>query len=181
MSGTEFMKVADMLPSDLLSNPVKLLPFQLHGLGHFRPFDPNPRMMVSAKDPSRVPSRQTPGAAGFDLKSSEDATVPPRGTAIVDTGISVALPSGYYGRIAGRSSLAFRHDVTAFEGTIDEDYRGPIKVKLFNHSDTPYNIQDRERIAQMIIQNYVVPNMELVATLVPTARNMGGFGSTGSI
>lgn len=184
MSGTEFMKEADMLPKNLLTTPIvlpTLLPYQLYGLGQFRPYDPNPRMQIAAADSRHLPVRQSYGAAGFDLKSAEDKTVPPRGSAVVDTGVAVALPKGHYGRIAGRSSLAFNHDVTAFEGTIDEDYRGPIKVKLFNHSDTTYNVQQRQRIAQMIIQKYLAPNMDHVASLNITQRNTGGFGSTGSI
>ena len=106
--------------------------------------------------------------------------VPARGSAIVDTGVSVALPPGHYARIAGRSSLAFKHDVTAFEGTIDQDYRGPIKVKLFNHSDKEFPIAAKQRIAQMIIQTYVVPNMNVVSHLSQTERGGGGFGSTGT-
>ena len=83
--------------------------------------------------------------------------------------------------MAGRSSLAFKHNVTAFEGTIDEDYRGSIKVKLFNHSDTEFKTGALSRIAQLIIQPVVVPRFDMVTILPDTDRGIGGFGSTGSI
>ena len=175
---TTFMKEDDMIPAGLLDS-IPPLPVETHGLGHFSRYDPNPHMHVAAED-AFLPQRQTTGAAGFDLKSKDAMIVPAHGSAIVDTGVSVALPPGHYARIAGRSSLAFKHDVTAFEGTIDQDYRGPIKVKLFNHSDKEFPIAEKQRIAQMIIQTYVVPNMNVVSHLSQTERGTGGFGSTGT-
>ena len=140
-----FMKEDRYIPSNLLSSSAPHpslsglvtmpLPFVSHGLGQFNQYDKFVRVQAEVASPHHLPLRQTQGAAGYDLKSTEDVTVPARGSAVVDTGVKMSLPKGHYGRVAGRSSLAFKHDVVAFEGTIDEDYRGPIKVKLFNHSD----------------------------------------------
>jgi dUTP pyrophosphatase len=173
---TSFMKEDEMLPKGLL-NSRPPLPVEIHGLGHFG--DYQVRTHVTVEAPELMPVRQTPAAAGFDLKSRYYVSIPASSSAIVDTGVSVALLPGHYARIAGRSSLAFNHDVTAFEGTIDEDYRGPIKVKLFNHSNKVFHIEESQRIAQMIIQTYVVPNLNAVSHLSQTQRGTGGFGSTG--
>ena len=172
------MKEDDMLPKGLLDSRVPL-PVETHGLGHFSQYDHVPHIHMVIGHHDLMPKRQTPGAAGFDLKSKEAISIPARSSAVVDTGVSMALPVGHYARIAGRSSLAFKHDVTAFEGTIDQDYRGPIKVKLFNHSDKAFDIEEKQRIAQMIIHTYVVPNIDVVSHLSQTERATGGFGSTG--
>ena len=186
-----FMKEDRYIPSNLLSSSaprpnftgfVKMpLPFVSHGLGQFKQYDMFERVQVEVASPNHVPIRQTPGAAGYDLKSTEDIIVPAHGSAIVDTGVKMSLPKGHYGRVAGRSSLAFKHNVVAFEGTIDEDYRGPIKVKLFNHSGQDYEVGALTRIAQMIIQPYATPQIDMVHTLDETERGSGGFGSTGTI
>lgn len=178
-----YMKEDDYIPKSLLTasltNLSQSLPFMSHGLGQFRPYRPIQSFVVC--NPEHMPTRQSTNAAGFDLVAAEEVIVPPRNTSVVDTGVSIALPKGHYGRVAGRSSLAFKHGVTAFEGTIDEDYRGPVKVKLFNHSDTQYEAPPLTRIAQMIIQPYVVPHMLSVCSLPETDRGSGGFGSTGTI
>jgi len=126
-----------------------------------------------------LPTRATPGAAGHDLNAAHNALVPKRGSVVINTGCQVALPSGHYGKIEGRSSLAIKHDIVAFGGVIDEDYRGTIHVKLFNHSKKNYHIKAGERIAQMIVQRYEAPRVESVGTLSVTERGTGGFGSTG--
>lgn len=174
------MKPDNYIPRSLL-NMQDPLPVETHGLGGLLPFDDTLRAQVVVGDPKHVPRRQSDGAAGFDLVTTKDVSVPARGSAIVDTGVALALPPGHYGRIAGRSSLAFNHDVTAFEGTIDEDYRGPVKVKLFNQSDETFEATALTRIAQLIVQPVVAPQLDVVATLVETERGAGGFGSTGTI
>ncbi len=186
-----FMKEDHYIPSNLLARDIwpshlpmfegMPLPFVSHGLGQFAQYDMFERVQVEVASPRQLPSRQSQGAAGYDLKSSEDVVVPARGSAVVDTGVKMSLPKGHYGRVAGRSSLAFKHNVVAFEGTIDDDYRGPIKVKLFNHSDEDYKVGSLTRIAQMIIQPYSTPKMDIVDTLDETERGSGGFGSTGTI
>ena len=177
---SSFMKEDAMIPAGLLESRLPL-PVETHGLGHFSRYDPIPHVHVTVEAPDCMPRRHTAGAAGFDLVAKEAASIPARGSTVVDTGVSVSLPPGHYARIAGRSSLAFKHGVTAFEGTVDQDYRGPIKVKLFNHSDKEFSIAEKQRIAQMIIHTYVAPHMNVVSHLSQTGRGAGGFGSTGSM
>lgn len=165
-----------MIPTGLLSDPLPPLPVQTHGLGQFRPYQV-PAFNIVYKE--NAPIRQTMGAAGHDLASQEDVTIGAGSSATVDTGVQVALPMGYYGRVAGRSSLAFKHDITAFEGTIDSDYRGVIKVKLFNHSNKEYTIKKGDRVAQLIIQTFMAPIWNVMEELEATERNKGGFGSSG--
>lgn len=171
-------QIEDMLPSDLLEEP-PVLPYEVHGFGQFCTYESLPYAEITIQDKSCLPVRQTPGSAGHDLVANKAAVVPAHGSVIVDTGIKIALPQGYYGRVAGRSSLAFKHDVTAFEGTIDEDYRGPLKVKLFNHSDVSYNVKKGDRVAQLIVSAYVAPRFGVACTLADTTRGEGGFGSSG--
>lgn len=123
-----------------------------------------------------TPSRGSVKAAGYELRSSAKITVPARGSATVDTQCKVELPSGHYGKIEGRSGLAVRHDIVAFGGVIDEDYRGTIRVKLFNHSDTPYGVEIGDRIAQLVIQRYANLDVHRVesTTVLPA-----GFESSG--
>ena len=176
LSETTFMKEDDMIPKGLFNTTT--LPYETKGLGHFQEYDKSPQMSIIAAA-NCVPKRQTQGAAGFDLCSLEEIKMQPHSSAIISTGVSVAIPMGHYGRVAGRSSLAFKHDVTAFEGTIDEDYRGEIKVKLFNHSDKQFCIKAHERVAQLIIQKYIVPIISFGESLPVSERGFGGFGSTG--
>ncbi|KAJ3649165.1 hypothetical protein Zmor_020921 [Zophobas morio] len=126
------------------------------------------------------PTKGSLKAAGYDLKSAYDCTVPARGKALVDTGIKVQLPEGCYGRIAPRSGLAVKNFIDVGAGVVDEDYRGVIKVVLFNHSDTPFEIKSGDRIAQFICQRIYYPDIEEVEDLTETARGEGGFGSTGT-
>jgi dUTP pyrophosphatase len=97
-----------------------------------------------------TPSRCSDGAAGFDLYSSHTCTVPARGKALVKTDIAVVIPPHLYGRIAPRSGLAWKNSIDVGAGVIDSDYRGNIGVILFNHSDTDFNINIGDRIAQSI-------------------------------
>jgi dUTP pyrophosphatase len=127
-----------------------------------------------------IPSRKTAGAAGHDLYSVEEKTIPASGSAVFDTGVSIVLPTQHYGKIEGRSSLGFAHGIVAFGGIIDEDYHGPIKVKLFNHGSSDYSVQKNDRIAQLVIQKYVAPPFRVVAEFETiSARGSAGFGSTG--
>eukprot|EP00197_Chlamydomonas_leiostraca_P007086 CAMPEP_0202862356 /NCGR_PEP_ID=MMETSP1391-20130828/3433_1 /ASSEMBLY_ACC=CAM_ASM_000867 /TAXON_ID=1034604 /ORGANISM="Chlamydomonas leiostraca, Strain SAG 11-49" /LENGTH=166 /DNA_ID=CAMNT_0049541889 /DNA_START=366 /DNA_END=866 /DNA_ORIENTATION=+ len=126
-----------------------------------------------------LPQRGSAGAAGYDLSSSQDAVVPARGKAMVDTGISIKVPHGTYGRVAPRSGLTWKNSIDTGAGVIDEDYRGHVKVILFNHSDVDFQIKQGDRIAQLILERIVTPVVEEVAELDDTERGAGGFGSTG--
>ncbi|GMK54634.1 hypothetical protein CspeluHIS016_0112200 [Cutaneotrichosporon spelunceum] len=126
-----------------------------------------------------IPTRGSASAAGFDLYASQPTTVPARGKAMVDTDISIALPEGTYGRIAPRSGLAAKHSIDTGAGVIDVDYRGPIKVILFNFSDADFAISTGDRIAQLILEEVRLAPAVEVDDLDVTERGEGGFGSTG--
>lgn len=158
--------------------PVFMRPtFELPPLGQFRDYSPW-ELLVTCPS-GCLPSRSTEKAAGYDLYSPADENIPSKGSVVIDTGVSMALPSGHYGKIEGRSGLAITHDIIAFGGVIDEDYRGPVAVKLFNMGTTDYKINKGDRIAQIVIQPYANLNVRRVDTLNSTARGYGGFGSTG--
>jgi dUTP pyrophosphatase len=177
------LKMASLpnLPSYLCdtSSPTasRRLPFQTLGFGQFEDYSP---WALRVSCPQRMtPTRGSAKSAGYDLRSPVKVVVPIRGSTMINTLCRVEMPSGHYGKIEGRSGLAVRHDIVAFGGVIDEDYRGDIHVKLFNHSDTPYNVEIGDRIAQMVIHRYANLDVQWVESLDTTARGMAGFGSSG--
>ncbi|XP_047967302.1 deoxyuridine 5'-triphosphate nucleotidohydrolase [Salvia hispanica] len=126
-----------------------------------------------------LPSRGSPLSAGYDLSSAVETKVPARGKALVPTDLSIAVPEGTYARIAPRSGLAWKHSIDVGAGVVDADYRGPVGVILFNHSDVDFEVKAGDRIAQLIIEQIVTPEVAEVDDLDSTARGSGGFGSTG--
>jgi dUTP pyrophosphatase len=132
-----------------------------------------------------LPAYQSVHAAGLDLLAAvpEDAPMmlAPGKHALVPTGLTIALPSGYEAQIRPRSGLAAKHGVTVLNapGTVDADYRGEIGVLLINHGDTPFPIRRGERIAQMVIASVARAELIPAASLSTTDRGSGGFGSTG--
>ncbi|KAI0103748.1 deoxyuridine 5'-triphosphate nucleotidohydrolase [Nemania sp. FL0031] len=139
-----------------------------------------PLMVKKLSDKARLPTRGSAFAAGYDMYSSQAATVPARGKVLVDTDISIALPAGTYGRVAPRSGLASKHSIQTGAGVIDADYRGQVKILLFNHSDVDYAIAEGDRIAQLVIERIYTPEVVEVAELEESVRGAGGFGSTGT-
>ena len=129
-------------------------------------------------DSAAAPARATPGSAGYDLACAASAVVPARGKALIKTGISIALPDGCYGRVAPRSGLAWKHSIHVGAGVIDADYRGEVGVVLFNLSDTDFNVSVGDRVAQLVLERIVVPDVQVVQELSDTERGGGGFGST---
>lgn len=125
-----------------------------------------------------APTRGSDGAAGYDLYANEDAVIRCLQFTHVSTGASVAIPSGYYGRIAPRSGLAAKHGIIIGGGVIDEDYRGEIKV-LMSCLHGIYDVRKGDRIAQLIIEKIATPELEIVDSLDDTDRGESGFGSTG--
>ena len=123
------------------------------------------------------------GAAGMDLAASLDAevTIAPGKRALVGTGLAIALPRGFEAQVRPRSGLAAKHGVTVLNapGTIDEDYRGEIKVILINHGDEPFVVKSGERIAQLVVAPVARVTLDERATLDDSARGAGGFGHTG--
>ena len=130
-----------------------------------------------------LPAYATVLAAGMDLRAHLEApiTLGPLQRALVPTGLHIALPPGYEAQVRPRSGLAAKHGITVLNapGTIDADYRGEIKVILVNLSDTPFEIDPGERIAQMVVARHEQIEWEEVDALDETGRGEGGFGSTG--
>lgn len=130
-----------------------------------------------------LPTRATPGSAGFDLYADFPRTVwlGSGDRLLVPTGIAIELPEDFEGQIRPRSGLAQRHGVTVLNapGTIDADYRGEIGVLLINHGRVAFPIAPGDRIAQLVIARVTAPGFEVVDELSPTNRGAGGYGSTG--
>lgn len=127
----------------------------------------------------RLPKRGSASAAGYDLFASTTLTVHPNSRVLVPTGISIAIPEGTYGRVAPRSGLALKYGIDVGAGVVDSDYRGPLGVVLFNHSERPFLIATGDRIAQIILEKIITPEVVEVEELSETVRGEGGFGSTG--
>ena len=130
-----------------------------------------------------MPRRMTPGSTGLDLYAcvDEPLEIPPKQLELIGTGYAIALPPGYEGQVRPRSGLALKHKIGVLNspGTIDSDYRGEIKVILFNYGDQPYRVLDRERIAQLVIGAVPSVVFEEVECLDDTDRGAGGYGHTG--
>jgi len=126
-----------------------------------------------------IPSRGSEYAAGYDLSSAQDTVVPARGRVLIPTDLSIAIPQGTYARIAPRSGLALKKAIDVGAGVVDYDYRGPVGVILFNHGDEEVVIGRGDRIAQLILEQIVTPDVSEVQDLPATTRGASGFGSTG--
>ncbi|MFO1088699.1 MAG: dUTP diphosphatase [Hyphomicrobiales bacterium] len=132
-----------------------------------------------------LPDYATEGAAGLDLRAAvpgdTPVTLPPKGRALIPTGLALALPRGYEGQVRPRSGLALKHGVTCLNtpGTIDSDYRGEVGVILINHGTKPFVIRRGERIAQLVVAPVIRAMLTEVDDLDGTARGRGGFGSSG--
>ncbi|XP_050990537.1 deoxyuridine 5'-triphosphate nucleotidohydrolase, mitochondrial isoform X1 [Labeo rohita] len=127
-----------------------------------------------------TPSRGSNRAAGFDLYSAYDYSIGPMDKALVKTDIQIAVPHGYYGRVAPRSGLAVKHFIDVGAGVVDEDYRGNLGVVLFNFNKEPFEVKKGDRIAQLICERICYPQLQELQTLDDTERGAGGFGSTGT-
>ena len=129
-----------------------------------------------------IPTRATPGSAGLDLYSCETVTIEAGQRCIVSTGIAMAIPEDCYGQVMSRSGLAAKNGIFVLNapGIIDSDYRGELRVILYNSGPEKFIIDEGMRIAQMIITKYESCNFELVDSLDQTERGSGGFGSTGN-
>ncbi|MFO7659342.1 MAG: dUTP diphosphatase [Candidatus Cloacimonadaceae bacterium] len=132
---------------------------------------------------AQTPKRMTPHASGYDLAADiqSELIIPPLGRQCVPTGIAIALPVGMEAQVRSRSGLAARHGIGILNspGTIDADYRGEIKVILFNASNEPFTVQPGMRIAQLVIAEVAQSELMESEDLEETERNSGGFGHTG--
>jgi dUTP pyrophosphatase len=131
-----------------------------------------------------IPKYETSGSSGMDIAAhvENNIIINPGEKALVSTGFSIAIPTGYEVQIRPRSGLAVKKNITVLNtpGTIDADYRGEIKVILINLGQEKFIIQNGERIAQLVVCPVVQANLEEVTELSDTKRGSGGFGSTGS-
>lgn len=125
------------------------------------------------------PQRCSPFAAGYDLKSPYDTIVPKHGKQLIKTDISIKLPDNSYGRIAPRSGLAWNHFIDVGAGVIDRDYTGNICVLLFNHSNYDFLVKRGDRIAQIICEVILYPDLYELSSVEKTDRGSKGFGSSG--
>ena len=142
------------------------------------------KVLIKKLDPSvELPSYKTDGASGMDLMAfvKEPINLKPQTSCLVPTGISLAFPSEYEIQIRPRSGLAAKNNISVLNtpGTIDSDYRGEIKIILFNHGNEDFLINDKDRVAQMILTPVIKMNFEETDNLPETVRGEGGFGSTG--
>ena len=131
-------------------------------------------------DNAVVPKVATLSSAGFDLSSVERVELSTGSRVVVDTGISLEIPRGFEGQVRPRSGLAFKYGLTVLNapGTIDSDYRGPVKVILYN-TGPDYVVEPGDRIAQLVIQRVPKVKFEMTEELSETERGDGGLGSTG--
>ena len=131
----------------------------------------------------QLPSYKTSGASGMDLMAfiKSSVTVKPKTSSLVPTGLSIAFSENYEIQIRPRSGLAAKNNISVLNtpGTIDSDYRGEIKVIVYNHGNNDFFINNGDRIAQMILMPIVKMELEETNDLPETIRGEGGFGSTG--
>ena len=132
---------------------------------------------------AQLPSYKTSGASGMDLMACIDKTInlEPGKSCLVPTGLSVAFPKEYEIQIRPRSGLAAKNNISVLNtpGTIDSDYRGELKIILFNHSKENFTINNNDRVAQMILTPIIKMELEESDKLPDSIRGEGGFGSTG--
>ena len=142
------------------------------------------KVLIKKLDPEvEIPTYKTKGASGMDLMAfiKKPIKLTPKNSCLVPTGLSVAFSDEYEIQIRPRSGLAAKNNISILNtpGTIDSDYRGEIKIILFNHGNSDFIINNKDRIAQMILLPIHKMNLEEVDNLPETLRGKGGFGSTG--
>ena len=141
------------------------------------------KVKIVNKSSNPSPAYATLQSAGMDIRANlqEPVTLAPLQRALIPTGIYIALPEGFECQARPRSGLAVKHGITVLNspGTIDADYRGELKILLVNLSDTPFVIENGERIAQLLVTPVLAPAFREAEELTGTERGSGGFGSTG--
>ena len=142
------------------------------------------KVLIKKLNPSvEIPNYKTTGASGMDLMAfiKEPIKLSPKSSCLVPTGLSVAFSNEYEIQIRPRSGLAAKNSISVLNtpGTIDSDYRGEIKIILFNHGNTDFIINNKDRVAQMILMPVHKMDLEEVKNLPDSIRGKSGFGSTG--
>lgn len=136
-------------------------------------------MRVVLDDGAFEPTRAHDTDAGLDLRSRDNILIPAHGSACFNTGVHVAFPHGYYGKLESKSGLNVKHGIVSLGGVIDENYTGSIIAKLYNMTDEDYQVYRGDKIVQMVITAYATPKIVVVDELDATDRGENGFGSTG--
>ena len=142
------------------------------------------KVLVKKLNPKvQLPIYKTEGSSGMDVMAFLESSVKitPNSSALIPTGISIAIPKDVEMQIRPRSGLAAKSNISVFNtpGTIDSDYRGELKVILFNHGSKEFIVNNKDRIAQIILMPILKIDFEEVDNLPETVRGSGGFGSTG--
>ena len=142
------------------------------------------RVLIKKLDPKvTLPSYKTKGASGMDLMAfvKEKIVIKPQSSALIPTGLSVAFSEDYEIQIRPRSGLAAKNNISVLNtpGTIDSDYRGELKIIIFNHSNHDFVVNNNDRVAQMVLTPIAKMELEEANELPKTLRGEGGFGSTG--
>ena len=142
------------------------------------------RVLIKKLDPKvTLPSYKTKGASGMDLIAfvKEKIVIKPQTSALIPTGLSVAFSEDYEIQIRPRSGLAAKNNISVLNtpGTIDSDYRGELKIIIFNHSNHDFIVDNNDRVAQMVLTPIAKMELEEANELPKTLRGEGGFGSTG--
>ena len=142
------------------------------------------KVLIKKLNPSvQLPSYKTNGASGMDLMAfiEKPISLEPGKSCLVPTGLSVAFPAEYEIQIRPRSGLAAKNNISVLNtpGTIDSDYRGELKIILFNHSSKNFIINNNDRVAQMVLAPIIKMELEETNVLTESIRGKGGFGSTG--
>lgn len=134
-------------------------------------------MFNKLDDEAIIPHYQTVGSAGLDLSALKAVELKPGERKLVETGLTIDLPVNTEAQIRPRSGLAYKYGITVLNspGTIDEDYKGELKVLLYNAGDSVFSIEKGDRIAQLV----VAPVFKLEGYVINNERGAGGFGSTG--
>ena len=132
-----------------------------------------------------LPTYETSSSAGMDIRAflpNGKVSISPKETKLIETGLFFEIPNGFEVQIRPRSGLAAKNSITVLNspGTIDADYRGEVKVILINHGLEMFEVEDKMRIAQMVVSKYEKVNFELVSDISESERGGGGFGSTGT-
>ena len=142
------------------------------------------KVLVKKLNPkAELPKYKTEGSSGMDLMAliEKPITIKPQNSALIPTGLSIAIPEGTEIQIRPRSGLAAKSSISVLNtpGTIDSDYRGEIKIILFNHGKEEFTVNNNDRIAQMVLMPVLKAEFKEVEELPKTVRGSGGFGSTG--
>jgi dUTP pyrophosphatase len=140
-----------------------------------------PLHVKKLSDKAILPTRGSEFAAGLDLSAAEPMTIPAGCRALVKTDLAIACPPGTYARVAPRSGLAYKYGIDVGAGVIDADYRGPLGIILFNFGEKDFQVNHGDRIAQLILEQIVLPDVQECQGELPAIGDRGaaGFGSTG--